>query len=207
MMEDLGSGFYLAMHDLEIRGAGEVLGDEQSGEMAQVGFQLYADMLKAAVSALKSGREPNLNEPLGVATEINLHTPALLPHTYCSDVHERLVLYKRLASAESADELDTLQEELIDRFGAMPEPAQALIASHRLRLVAKPLGVVKVDAGPERTSIHVGKHPGFDPGKLILLVQRDGRIRFAGPDRLRIDRAAPTLRDRVDLVREFFGRL
>jgi transcription-repair coupling factor (superfamily II helicase) len=207
MMEDLGSGFYLSMHDLEIRGAGEVLGEEQSGEMAQVGFQLYADMLKAAVSALRSGREPNLNEPLGVATEINLHVPALLPATYCSDVHERLVLYKRLASAESAEDVDALQEELIDRFGALPEPAQALVASHRLRLVAKPLGVVKVDAGPERTTVHFGKEPGFDPGKLILLVQRDGRTRFAGPDRVRIDRAAPALAERAALVREFFARL
>jgi transcription-repair coupling factor (superfamily II helicase) len=164
-------------------------------------------MLKAAVSALKSGREPNLNEPLGVATEINLHVPALLPVTYCSDVHERLVLYKRLASAETSDELETLQEELIDRFGALPEPAQALLASHKLRLVAKPLGVVKVDAGPERTTVQIGKEPGFDTGTLILLVQRDGRIRFAGPDRVRIDRAAPTLAERAALVREFFARL
>src|SRR5206468_12583566 len=117
LMEDLGSGFYLAMHDLEIRGAGEVLGEEQSGEMQQVGFQLYADMLKATVSALRAGREPDLSEPLGVTTEINLHAPSRLPATYCSDVHERLVLYKRLASVETTDELDLLREELIDRFG------------------------------------------------------------------------------------------
>ena len=109
MMEDLGSGFYLAMHDLEIRGAGEVLGESQSGEMQEVGFQLYADMLKAAVSALKAGREPDLAAPLGVTTEINLHVPALLPENYCSDVHERLVLYKRLANCESADELEAMQ--------------------------------------------------------------------------------------------------
>ena len=152
MMEDLGSGFFLAMHDLEIRGAGEVLGDSQSGEMPEVGFQLYADMLKSAVSALKSGREPDLAAPLGVTTEINLHAPALLPDNYCSDVHERLVLYKRLANCESTDDLDRMQEELVDRFGALPEPAQALLACHRLRLEAKPLGVVKIDAGPERTS-------------------------------------------------------
>jgi transcription-repair coupling factor (superfamily II helicase) len=207
MMEDLGSGFYLAMHDLEIRGAGEVLGDEQSGEMAEVGFQLYADMLKAAVRALKSGREPNLAEPLGVTTEINLHVPARLPDGYCSDVHERLVLYKRLASVESADELDALQEELIDRFGPLPEPAQALVACHRLRLVAHPLGVTKVDAGPERSSVHFGKDPAFDTGKLILLVQRDGRFRFAGPDRVRIEKAAPVLAERVALVREFLAKL
>ncbi len=207
MMEDLGSGFYLAMHDLEIRGAGEVLGDEQSGEMAQVGFQLYADMLKSAVNALKAGREPNLNEPLGVTTEINLHVPALLPESYCSDVHERLVLYKRLASTETSDELDLIQEELIDRFGKLPDPAQALIASHRLRLAARPLGVTKVDAGPERSTLQFAKEPGFDPGKLILLVQRDGRVRFAGPHRVRIDKAAPGLADRVALVRDFLARV
>jgi transcription-repair coupling factor (superfamily II helicase) len=207
MMEELGSGFYLAMHDLEIRGAGEVLGDEQSGEMAEVGFQLYADMLKAAVRALKSGREPNLAEPLGVTTEINLHVPARLPDSYCSDVHERLVLYKRLASVEAGDELDAMQEELIDRFGPLPEPAQALVACHRLRLVAHPLGITKVDAGPERSTVHFGKEPSFDPGNLILLVQRDGRIRFAGPDRVRIEKAAPVLAERVALVRDFLGRL
>jgi transcription-repair coupling factor (superfamily II helicase) len=207
MMEDLGSGFFLAMHDLEIRGAGEVLGEEQSGEMQQVGFQLYADMLKAAVSALKAGREPDLSQPLGVTTEINLHVPARLPEPYCSDIHERLVLYKRFASCESEDELELLREELVDRFGTTPEPAQALIACHRLRLAARPLGVTKIDAGPERTTLSFVKRPPFDPGKLILLVQKDGRIRFAGPDRVRIERAAPTLNERVALVREFLAKL
>ncbi|MEO8508710.1 MAG: TRCF domain-containing protein, partial [Betaproteobacteria bacterium] len=207
MMEDLGSGFYLAMHDLEIRGAGEVLGDSQSGEMQQVGFQLYNDMLRASVAALKSGREPDLGEPLGVTTEINLHVPALLPEKYCVDIHERLVLYKRLASAETIAEMEGIQEELVDRFGPTPDQGLALLACHRLRLLAKPLGVRKIDAGPERTMIQFVKHPPFDPGKLILLVQRDGRIRFAGPDRLRIDRAAPSLTDRIALVRDFLGRL
>jgi len=207
MMEDLGSGFFLAMHDLEIRGAGEVLGEEQSGEMQQIGFQLYADMLKAAVSALKAGREPDLSQPLGVTTEINLHAPARLPQEYCNDIHERLVLYKRLASCESIDELDLLREELVDRFGPTPEPAQALVACHRLRLIARPLGVTKVDAGPERTTLQFVKNPPFDAGKLILLVQKDGRIRFAGPDRVRIDRGAPTLAERVALVRDFLAKL
>ena len=207
MMEDLGSGFYLAMHDLEIRGAGEVLGESQSGEMQQVGFQLYNDMLRASVRALRSGREPDLGEPLGVTTEINLHVPALLPEKYCNDVHERLVLYKRLASVEAMDELESLQEELVDRFGPTPEQAQALLACHRLRLLAKPLGVRKIDAGPERTSLQFVKHPPFDTGALILLVQKDGHIRFAGPDRIRIDRAAPTLAERMALVRQFLGKL
>ncbi len=207
LMEDLGSGFYLAMHDLEIRGAGEVLGESQSGEMQQVGFQLYNDMLRAAVSAMRSGREADLTEPLGVTTEINLHVPALLPEKYCNDVHERLVLYKRLASTETTDELESIQEELVDRFGPTPEPAQSLLACHRLRLLGKPLGVTKIDAGAERTTLQFVKHPPFDAGKLILLVQKDGRIRFAGPDRLRIDRAAPTLPERLALVRDFLSRL
>jgi transcription-repair coupling factor (superfamily II helicase) len=207
MMEDLGSGFYLSMHDLEIRGAGEVLGEEQSGEMQQIGFQLYVDMLKAAVDALKAGREPDLTEPLGVTTEINLHVPALLPETYCSDVHERLVLYKRFANCASEAELTAMQEELIDRFGLPPEQTQALIASHRLRLAAKPLGVVKIDAGPERSQIQFAPKPPFDPAKLIAMIQKDGRHRLAGPDRVRIERAAPALDERVALLREFLGRL
>jgi len=207
MMEDLGSGFYLAMHDLEIRGAGEVLGESQSGEMQEVGFQLYADMLRSAVSSLKAGREPDLNAPLGVTTEINLHVPALLPETYCSDIHERLVLYKRLANCETREEIETMQEELVDRFGRLPEPAQALVACHRLRVDAKPLGVAKLDAGPERTTIQFVKNPPIDAGALIVLVQKDGRIRFAGPDRVRIERAVPLLPERVTMVREFLGRL
>jgi transcription-repair coupling factor (superfamily II helicase) len=207
MMEDLGSGFYLAMHDLEIRGAGEVLGESQSGEMQAVGFQLYTDMLKSAVSALKAGREPDLAQPLGVTTEINLHVPALLPETYCNDVHERLVLYKRLATAATVAELDTVQEELVDRFGPTPEQAQALLACHRLRIFAKPLGVTKIDAGPERATIQFVKAPPFDAGALIALLQKDGRIRFGGQDRIRIDRAAPALTDRIALVRDFLGKL
>jgi len=207
MMEDLGSGFYLAMHDLEIRGAGEVLGESQSGEMQQIGFQLYSDMLKASVSALKSGREPDLSQPLGVTTEINLHVPALLPELYCNDVHERLVMYKRLASADTPQEIDAIQEELVDRFGPTPDSAQALLACHRLRLTAKALGVSKIDAGPERTTLQFVKHPPFDAGNLILLVQKDGRIRFHGQDRIRIERGAPVLADRVALVRDFLGRL
>jgi len=207
LMEELGSGFYLAMHDLEIRGAGEVLGEEQSGEMQQIGFQLYVDMLKAAVDALKAGREPDLTEPLGVTTEINLHVPALLPETYCSDVHERLVLYKRLANCETDGELTAMQEELIDRFGLPPEQTQALLACHRLRIASEHLGVTKIDAGPERTQIQFAPKPPFDPAKLIALIQRDGRHRLAGQDRVRIERAAPALEERVALVREFLSRL
>ena len=114
---------------------------------------------------------------------------------------------QRLASCESIDELDLLREELVDRFGPTPEPAQALVACHRLRLAARPLGITKVDAGPERTTLQFVKHPPFDAGRLIALVQKDGRVRFAGPDRIRIERGAPTLNERVGLVRDFLTKL
>ncbi|MEO8937258.1 MAG: transcription-repair coupling factor, partial [Burkholderiaceae bacterium] len=132
-MEELGSGFYLAMHDLEIRGAGQVLGEDQSGNMHEIGFQLYTEMLNEAVRALKQGREPDLSQPMAAVTEINLHTPALLPESFCGDVHERLSIYKRLATCGTLEELIAIQEELIDRFGKLPEPAKALVETHRLR--------------------------------------------------------------------------
>ena len=119
--------------------------------MQEVGFQLYTDMLRAAVSALKAGREPDLTEPLGVTTEINLHVPALLPASYCSDVHERLVLYKRLASVETSEELEGIQEELVDRFGPAPSRRRRCSRAIGCGSRRKPLGVTKVDAGPERT--------------------------------------------------------
>ncbi|MDB5917359.1 MAG: mfd, partial [Massilia sp.] len=145
-MEELGSGFFLAMHDLEIRGAGEVLGENQSGEMLEIGFQLYSDMLHEAVKALKAGKEPDLAAPLATTTEINLHVPALLPADFCGDVHERLSIYKRLANCAGFDKVDDMQEELIDRFGKLPDPVKALIETHRLRIAAKAVGIVKIDA-------------------------------------------------------------
>jgi transcription-repair coupling factor (superfamily II helicase) len=207
MMEELGSGFYLAMHDLEIRGAGEVLGDKQSGEMQEVGFSLFSDMLNQAVKALKSGREPDMDEPLGITTEVNLHTPALLPSDYCPDVHERLVLYKRLANCENANEISDLKEELIDRFGDMPEQSKALVAAHELRLLAKPLGIKKVDCARERSIIHFTKKPGFEPIRLIQLVQKDGRFRFAGPDKLRIEKPCKSLEEQIVTMKSFFAAL
>src|SRR5690349_14644348 len=153
-MEELGSGFYLAMHDLEIRGAGEVLGESQSGQIQEVGFDLYTRMLERAVRALKNGKAIDLDQPLDQGTEINLHTPALLPQTYCSDVHERLTLYKRLANCKTREELDQMREELVDRFGELPEPARALLELHQLRLLAHPLGVARVDATHETLQLH-----------------------------------------------------
>jgi transcription-repair coupling factor (superfamily II helicase) len=206
-MEELGSGFYLAMHDLEIRGAGEVLGEEQSGEMAEVGFNLYASMLEAAVKALKAGREPDLGEPLGITTEINLHCPALLPSDYCSDVHERLVLYKRMASCASTAELDAIVEELIDRFGLPPQPSQVLIEMHRLRILGTPLGVVRIDAGSEAIQLQFGKDAALDPARVIQLVQTQRNYRFAGPDRLRITVAAGDAATRIQAIKDAFREL
>ena len=185
MMEELGSGFHLARHDLEIRGAGEVLGEKQSGEILEVGFSLYNDMLADAVASLKAGREPDMSQPLGVVSEINLHLPALLPVDYCPDVHERLVLYKRLANVHSSEELTLLHEELIDRFGLLPDPARTLIDTHRLRLAAKPLGIVKVDASGDSILLQFVPQPPIDPGRIIELIQTRRDIKLAGENRLR----------------------
>jgi transcription-repair coupling factor (superfamily II helicase) len=206
-LEDLGAGFYLSMHDLEIRGAGEVLGDNQSGEMQQIGFSLYSEMLNQAVKALKSGREPDLDEPLGVTTEVNLHTPALLPENYCAGVHERLVIYKRLANCETLDVLEDLKEELIDRFGLLPEPAEALVGAHQLRIAGKALGVKKIDSAPERSIITFKPKPSFEPIKLIRMIQKDGRYRLHGQDKVKIERFVPLLAERQKMLREFFNAL
>ncbi len=202
LLEDLGAGFHLAMHDLEIRGAGELLGDSQSGEMQEIGFSLYSDMLNHAVKQLKAGNEPDLDAPLGVTTEINLHTPALLPSDYCPDIHERLVIYKRLANCEDNDALDEMQEELIDRFGLLPEPSQALIACHRLRIAAKPLGIVKIDASDAAIQLQFNPKADIDPLKLINLLQRDKRCRMNGPEKLRITVTLGNLNHRVELIKE-----
>ena len=207
MMEDLGAGFQLAMHDLEIRGAGEVLGDSQSGSMQEIGFSMYNDMLNHAVAALKKGLEPDMNQPLGVTTEINLHTPALLPNTYCGDIHERLVIYKRFANCTEQDTLDDLHAELVDRFGLLPEPAQALLESHRLRLLAKPLGIAKLDASNETIGLQFITKPPIDPLRLIELIQTRRHYKLAGPDKLRITIASKDLTERVKNIRNLLKEL
>jgi len=206
-MEQLGSGFFLAMHDLEIRGAGEVLGESQSGEMQEIGFSLYNDMLNAAITSLKAGHEPDMAHPLGVTTEINLHTPALLPGDYCGDIHQRLVIYKRLAHCNTQQDLDDMQQELIDRFGLLPEPAQTLLDSHRLRILAKPLGISKVDASSEAIVIQFVPNPPIDPMKIITLIQSKRHIKMAGQDKLKIDLKYGDLQQRALAVVNFFKEL
>lgn len=206
-MEELGSGFYLAMHDLEIRGAGEVLGENQSGNMLEVGFQLYNEMLSEAVASLKAGREPDLLNPLNVTTDINLHAPALLPDDYCGDVHLRLSFYKKLATAKTAEQVDRLLEEIVDRFGKLPAQAQTLIDVHRLRVLSQPYGVQKVDATPGVILITFRPNPPIDPMKIIELVQKNRHIRLAGNDKLRIERALAEPKDRAQLVRDILRSL
>ncbi len=206
-MEQLGSGFYLAMHDLEIRGAGEVLGESQSGEMQEIGFSLYNDMLGAAIASLKQGHEPDMAHPLGVTTEINLHTPALLPNDYCGDIHQRLVIYKRFANCASQSDLDDMQQELIDRFGLLPEPAQTLLDSHRLRILAKPLGIAKVDASSEAIVIQFVPNPPIDPMKIITMIQSKRHIKMSGQDKLRIESKHEDLKLRIAAVSNFFKEL
>jgi transcription-repair coupling factor (superfamily II helicase) len=206
-MEELGSGFYLAMHDLEIRGAGEVLGENQSGNMLEVGFQLYNEMLAEAVRSLKAGKEPDLLAPLSVTTEINLHAPALLPDGYCGDVHLRLSFYKRLASARTTDQIDALLEEIVDRFGKLPPQAQTLIDVHRLRVLAKPYGVMKVDAAPGVIHITFRPKPPIDSMRIIELVQKNRHIKLAGNEKLRIERALKDPKDRAQMVRDVLRSL
>ena len=209
-MEELGSGFYLAMHDLEIRGAGEVLGEHQSGNMHEVGFQLFNEMLAEAVRALKAGREPDLLGPLsGVfgSTEINLHAPALLPDSYCGDVHVRLSLYKRLASADKPEAIDAMLEEVTDRFGKLPAQGQTLFDTHRLRVLAKPYGVVKVDAGPQVIVVTFRPNPPVDAMRIIELVQKNRAIKLAGNDKLRIERPLPDPAARAQMVRDVLRAL
>ena len=200
-MEELGSGFFLAMHDLEIRGTGEVLGDSQSGNIQEIGFSMYNDMLNEAVRAMKAGQEPDLDAPFSAGCEVNLHTPALLPSEYCGDVHARLSLYKRLSSTKDIDDLMSIQEELIDRFGKLPDAAQALLATHKLRLLALTLGIQKIDASENQIMLHFKHDTSVDPLKLIELVQKQKTIRFSGQDKLRAEIKGVDLNARVEAVR------
>jgi transcription-repair coupling factor (superfamily II helicase) len=207
-MEELGSGFFLAMHDLEIRGAGEVLGESQSGDIHEVGFAMYTNMLNAAVRALKAGEKvPDLTQPLSITSEINLRVPALLTSDYCPDVHERLTLYKRLANCDSDDELRAMQEELIDRYGEMPAQTQALMETHRLRLAGRALGLAKLDAGPQAIQVQFVKNPPLDPADIIFLIQSDRSFKLAGPDKLIWQKPSAALKERVAAVKELFRRL
>ena len=175
--------------------------------MLEVGFQLYNDMLAEAVRSLKAGREPDLLSPLAATTEINLHAPALLPDSYCGDVHIRLSLYKRLATASKAEQIDAMLEEITDRFGKLPPQGQTLFDVHRLRVMAKPYGVIKIDAAPKLTIITFMPNPPIDAIRIIELVQKNRHIKLAGNEKLRIEREVAEPRERAQMARDVLRTL
>ncbi len=184
-LEDLGSGFILATHDLEIRGAGELLGESQSGQIQEIGFSLYTELLGRAVGAMRDGREPDLEKPLNAGVEINLHVPALLPEDYVPDVHLRLILYKRISGAASRDELRDMQVELIDRFGLLPVAARNLMRIAALKRDAAALGIEKLDAADNGGFLDFGSQTSLDPVTLVQMVQNESQVyRLAGAHRL-----------------------
>ena len=207
-LEELGAGFTLATHDLEIRGAGELLGDEQSGQIHEIGFTLYTEMLERAVQAIRAGRQPELDRPLDHGTEVDLHIPALLPDDYLPDVHVRLIQYKRIASAGSNEELRELKVEMIDRFGLLPDAARNLFDATELKLHAQPFGIRKIEAGPAGGKIHFDAEPKFDPIRLINLIQTQPKaFRLDGADKLRFFADLSDSQQRVQSVTAVLDQL
>ncbi len=199
--QDLGSGFMLATHDLEIRGAGELLGADQSGQVQNIGFTLYLDMLERAVAALKAGEEPDLDSPLSVMGEINLHLPALIPEDYLPDTHNRLMLYKRIANADSIEQLRDLQVEMIDRFGLLTDEIRNLFALMPIKFDCIALGIEKIDAGPEGGYIEFSGKTAIDPLTIVTLVQSDpDTYRMSGATRLRFSAALDETAQRISWV-------
>jgi transcription-repair coupling factor (superfamily II helicase) len=207
-LEDLGAGFTLATHDLEIRGAGELLGDEQSGQMHEIGFTLYTQLLERAVQALKAGRDPDLEAPLSHGGEIDLRIPALIPEDYLPDVHARLVMYKRIASAENDEALKELQVEMIDRFGLLPEAAKNLFRLTQLKLKAQALGIRKLEAGPNGGRILFDKEPKIDPVTVIRLIQTQPKTyKLDGQDKLRFTLEMPEREQRFQAAEKLLEML
>jgi transcription-repair coupling factor (superfamily II helicase) len=207
-LEDLGAGFVLATHDLEIRGAGELLGEEQSGEMSEVGLSLYMDLLERAVSALKSGRSVDLEAPISAQSEVEMRVPALLPEDYVADVPLRLALYKRLAAAPDPAALDQLMSELIDRFGELPKATRNLLQNARLRLMTRALGIRKLDFGAHGGYVMFEAQNHVDPAAVIGLIQdRSRQYRLEGPMKLRVSADLSDETQRYDFVESLLQRL
>ncbi|KRG62508.1 transcription-repair coupling factor [Stenotrophomonas humi] len=208
-MDELGAGFTLATHDLEIRGAGELLGEDQSGQMAEVGFSLYTELLERAVRSIKAGRLPDLDagdEPRGA--EVELHVPALIPNDYLPDVHTRLTLYKRISSARDSIALRELQVEMIDRFGLLPDPVKHLFAIAELKLQANELGIRKLELGENGGRIVFESKPNIDPMAVIQLIQKQPKLyQMDGPDKLRIKHPLPESADRFNAARALLTTL
>ncbi len=208
-MDELGAGFTLATHDLEIRGAGELLGEDQSGQMAEVGFSLYTELLERAVRSIKQGTLPDVDAGIGhQGAEVELHVPALIPDDYLPDVHTRLTLYKRISSARDRDELRDLQVEMIDRFGLLPDAAKHLFAVAELKLAATDLGMRKLDLGENGGRIVFGPKPAIDPMTVIRMIQKQPKIySMDGPDKLKIKLPLPQAADRFNAAKGLLAAL
>ncbi|MGI9229829.1 MAG: transcription-repair coupling factor [Gammaproteobacteria bacterium] len=207
-LEDLGVGFTLATHDLEIRGAGEILGEEQSGRIQDVGFGMYMDLLERAVHSLRSGQPPELSQPASGGVDINLHIVALIPEDYVPDIHTRLIMYKRIAAAADERELYDLKEEFIDRFGMLPEPLQNLFQATTLKLRARPLGIRKIDVGKNGGRIWFGEHTDVDPAAIISLVSSSpDRYKLDGADKLRILDQLQDAEERIQMINELIDSI
>jgi len=207
-LDELGAGFTLATHDLEIRGAGELLGEEQSGQIEEVGFSLYTELLERAVTALKSGKLPDFDLTSEHDAEIELHIPALIPDDYIGDVHTRLTLYKRIAGARDADTLRELQVEMIDRFGLLPDPVKQLFAVTAIKLGANALGVRKLDLGDKGGRILFKPQPNIDPLRVIKLIQAQPKVyALDGQDKLKIRLELPGAAERIGSARDLLPSL
>ncbi|WP_347987243.1 transcription-repair coupling factor [Methylomonas sp. AM2-LC] len=205
---ELGAGFILSSHDMEIRGAGELLGDEQSGQIQEIGFTLYTELMERAVKALKSGKQPELDAPLEMGPEVDLQVSALIPEDYLPDIHARLVLYKRISSAETNSDLYALKVEMIDRFGLLPDQVKALFSITELKQQANPLGIKKIEAHAGGGRIVFGSAPQIDAGELIKLIQTQAQVyKFDGADKLRFTFTFKDLDDKVEFLQKLLLKL
>ncbi|THB70474.1 MAG: transcription-repair coupling factor [Gammaproteobacteria bacterium] len=207
-LEDLGSGLMLANHDLEIRGAGELLGDEQSGQIQEIGFTLYTDLLQRAIDALKAGKIPDMDASKVSGTEIDLRIPAIIPEDYIPDVHMRLVLYKRIASVSDSEQIKDLQIEMIDRFGLLPEHTKKLFDLAQLRLTAEEMGISKIDFGPAGGIVIFDNDTSVDPVKIIKLIQfQPDRYKLEGENKLKVKRDLKCNEERYKAVTDLINGL
>jgi len=205
---DLGAGFMLSSHDMEIRGAGELLGDDQSGQIQEIGFTLYTELLERAVNALKSGKQPELDTPIDRGPEVDLQTSALIPEDYLPDIHGRLVLYKRISNTETKDELRELQVEMIDRFGLFPEPVKTLFSVTELKQQAEKLGIKKIEANAGGGRIIFSATPNINTDQLIFLIQTQAQVyKFDGADKLRFIKPFEATEQKLEFITELLDKL
>lgn len=206
----LGAGFMLASEDLEIRGAGELLGKQQSGNMQAIGFNLYMEMLNRATKAIKAGKQPDLNTPLSLTSDINLHLSALIPDDYLGDVHQRLLFYKKISNAEDYDSLISIRSEMLDRFGSLPEPTKNLFAIHQLRLMAEPLEISKIDGNERSISFEFSPNTPVDAMTIIGLIQSNpSKFKMNGATGLKMmdEKALATPEGRIEAVKNLLEQL